>query len=411
MTSKSGMAIFLLLTFGGVAIAGATDADGVAARTGKFLSLHYGSVKPEWMVEAAECVDMMLFSANVQVIVPQAVREANPDALCLGYLNALDFDGRRDGRNLETPGMRKEWHEINQREDWFLHDEKGERVLVYMHTGTRERYGIDRTNPELQRYLAEKAKEIVDAGYDGVFLDNFGLELLFLRKDKYSGRPAGMTNARWQEGGRALLAAIKQAVGEDKVLIYNGLHGGSSRKLSSYQTEGVPTFEAAIQMAEVCDGGMWEGYFGYGGLSLSESNLRRIVDTFVAYNKLNKVTVALASGKSEQDAKTRFCLYLLSLDGEHAYFSYVPNYKRVDWYPIFDIDIGKPAADYEMQDGIATRLFEKGFVAVNATEEKATVSLPQRYKNGLGEEVEKLTLPPKSGEILFDLSVEIELPE
>ena len=40
---------------------------------------------------------------------------------------------------------------------------------------------------QLQSYLAEKAKEVVDAGYGGVFLDNFGLELLFRRKDKYSG--------------------------------------------------------------------------------------------------------------------------------------------------------------------------------------------------------------------------------
>ncbi len=44
-----------------------------------------GRVEEEWMAKAAKRVDMMLLSANVQVTVPQAVREANPDTLCLGY--------------------------------------------------------------------------------------------------------------------------------------------------------------------------------------------------------------------------------------------------------------------------------------------------------------------------------------
>lgn len=377
-------------------------------RTGKFLSLHYGRVETALMVEAAQRVDMMLFSTNVQVTVPRAVREANPEILCLGYLNTLDFDGKDGGRLLETPRMRAEWHDINCKEDWFLHDEKGQRILCYMHTGARERYAIDRTNPQLQRYLAEKAREIVAAGYDGVFLDNFGLELLFRRKDKYSGFPAGMTNALWQEGGRALLAAIKQAIGKDKLVIYNGLHGGASRQRSSFQTDGVSSFEAAMQSAEVCDGGMWEGYFGWSGLSLNEADLRRTVDTFAAYNKRNKVTVALATGESGRDAQTLFCLYLLSLDGDHAYFSYVPNYKRIRWYPIFDTDIGKPVADHQLQGGIAMRRFQKGIVLANATEQEATVTLPQPYQNRSAEKLDKFTLPPKSGEILFDLSVKVK---
>jgi hypothetical protein len=45
------------------------------SRTGKFLSLHYGSVKEKWMVEAAKRVDMMLFSANVQVTVRRIRRQ------------------------------------------------------------------------------------------------------------------------------------------------------------------------------------------------------------------------------------------------------------------------------------------------------------------------------------------------
>ncbi|MBM4047948.1 MAG: hypothetical protein FJ279_22840, partial [Planctomycetes bacterium] len=385
-------------------------------RTAKFLSLHFGRVETEWMVEAAKQVDMMLFSANIQVTVPPAVRAANPKALCLGYLNTLDLGPRA---SLES--MVKEWAEIDRKhEDWFLHDEKGQRILVYMHTGARDRYGLDRTNPGLQRYLAEKAKEIVVAGYDGVFLDNHTLELLFRRKDKYSGFPAGMTNARWQEGGRALLAAIKQAVGKDNppaatgaaragLVVYNGLHGGASRQRSSFQTEGLSPFEAAMQAAEVCDGGMWEDYFGSSGLT--ETTLRNAVDTLAAYNKRNKVTVALSTGESAREARTRFCLYLLSLDGDHAYFSYVPDYKRVRWYPVFDTDIGKPAADYELRDGVATRRFEKGFVAVNATERSRLVGMPQPYQNRYAEKLDELTLPPKSGEILSDLSLKIIPPE
>lgn len=378
-------------------------------RTGKFLSLHYGRVETEWMVEAAKRVDMMLFSASIQLTVPRAVREANPKALCLGYLNTLDFDGKDGGKHLDRPSMTAEWPEVNRKEDWFLHDDKGQRILCYLHDGYRERYAVDRTNPQLQRYLAGKAKEIVAAGYDGVFLDNFALELGFRRKDKYSGFPAGMTNARWQEGGRALLAAIKEAVGKDKLVVYNGLHGGASRQRSSFQTEGLSPFEAAMQAAEACDGGMWEGYFGWGGLT--ETTLRNTVDTIAAYNNRDKVTIALATGESQREANVRFCLYLLSLDGTRAYFSYVPNYKRIRWYPVFDTDLGKPAGDYELRDGVATRRFEKGFVLVNATDRAATVALPQPYQGRYAERLERAALPPKSGEILFDLSVKVEPPE
>ena len=356
------------------------------------------------MVEAAKHVDMMLFSANVTVTIPPAVRKANPDVLCLGYLNVLDFNGKNNGPYLATPGMKEDWPEINKKEDWFLHDENGERILVYIHNGARERYAIDCTNPELQRYMGEAAKEIVDNGYDGVFLDNFGLELLFRRTDKYTGFPADMTNMRWQDGGKNLIVAIKQALGEENPVIFNGLHGGYSTKRSSFQTEGISPFAAAMQAVENCDGGMWEGYFGWSGLSLDESVLQRTVDTLAVFNRLNKVTVALATGDSEHDAEVLFCLYLLSMDGDNAYFSYVPDYKRIKWYSIFDTDIDKPASDYELHDGIATRRFGKGLVAVNTREQEAVVALPKTYRNRLGDEVKELTLPPKSGEILFEVT-------
>jgi len=388
-------------------IAGKNAAAG--QRTGKFVSLHLGSVDTASVEEAARHVDMMIFSPNVTVSVPETVRTINPDVRCLGYINSLDFNGKGNGDYLSTPGMKADWPIINTHEDWFLHDENGERILVYLHTGARERYAIDRTHPGLQRYLAEKGKEIITAGYDGVFLDNFSLELLFRREDKYSGFPAGMTNTAWQEGGYELLSAMKEELTSEKLLVFNGVHGGSSHVRSSFQTEGLAPFDSAMRAADVCDGGMWEGYFGWGELNLSESRLSSTVNTLAAFNTRNKVTIACATGESDRDAKTLFCLYLLSLDGENAYFSYVPNYKRIRWYPVFDTDIGRPVAEYELHDGIATRRYENGFVSVNAKSQEVTIDLPGVFQNPLGENVEKLTLQPKSGEILFEESAKIEL--
>ncbi len=367
-------------------------------RTGRFLSLHYGKVDSKWIIEAARKVDIMILSANIQTKAPQILRKTNRKVLSLGYLNTLDFDGSDGGKHLELQTMTYEWATINNYEDWFLHDDKGNRILVYLHAGYKERYAIDRTNPNVQNYIARKAKEIVAAGYDGVFLDNFQLELLFRRKDKYSGFPAGMTNTRWQIGGVELLKAIKKAIGDGKIVIYNGLHEGWGRKLSQYQSEGISPFDSAMMMAEICDGAMWEGYFAG---KLNDVTLRHAVETIAAYNKLGKITVALATGNSEDEAKLKLSLYLLSLYGEQAYFSYVPDYKHIRWYKIFDIDIGKPLGAYVLHDGCATRQFEKGIVIINLSEQNKVIR-PYRFCHTLhGKGSNEISLPPKSAEILY----------
>jgi hypothetical protein len=94
----------------------------------------------------------------------------------------------------------------------------------------------------------------------------------------------------------------------------------------------------------------------------------------------------------------------MAKEGNHACFFYASAYKMANqktWYPFYDADLGEPKGDYEARDGGFLRVFSRGCVAVNPTDKPVTLSLPQPYTTLAGQELVKLSLPPKRGAVLL----------
>ncbi|MBM4044362.1 MAG: hypothetical protein FJ279_04545 [Planctomycetes bacterium] len=89
-----------------------------SSRTGKFLSLHFGRVETEWMVEAAKQVDMMLFSAN-----NDWDQRDEGEILLNGHRVDLPISKASNGRDHEFPPhpVPVEWLRPGANEVKFLH--------------------------------------------------------------------------------------------------------------------------------------------------------------------------------------------------------------------------------------------------------------------------------------------------
>lgn len=149
-------------------------------RTAQFFSVSFGSkYTDDDFRRMAEKLDLLILDALNYPRPPAILKRTNPNIKVLGYRDCFDakdlsqYAGRKLTPGGKTERMLREWQRADAA-DWFYHDEQGQRVKVYLNKADN-RYGLDIGKPEVREYLAARTREIVDAGYDGVFLDNVGV--------------------------------------------------------------------------------------------------------------------------------------------------------------------------------------------------------------------------------------------
>ncbi|HBA67255.1 MAG TPA: hypothetical protein DCZ48_13960 [Methylococcaceae bacterium] len=119
-------------------------------------------------------------------------------------------------------------------------------------------------------------------------------------------------------------------------------------------------------------------------------------------------------GKSNDFQRLRYGLAsCLMNDGFFSYTDESQGYSSVPWFDEFDVDLGKPVDPPPMaawKDGIYRRLFERGLVLVNPTNQNKVVTIEAGFRriNGKqapninnGKPVNTITLSPKDGIILI----------
>ncbi len=361
-------------------------------RTARFFSVSFGSkYTDDDFRRMAEKLDLLIIDPFSFRQVPRVLKETNPDITVLGYCNTFDMIdlSRFEGRDL-TPGgkterMLREWHKADAK-DWFYRDEQGQRVNVYLNKGN-DRYGLDIGKPEVRAFLAAKAKDIVDRGYDGVFLDNVGVRYPYGYGigSWVSAVPKGLTERKWWDDSILMLRAIKRAVG-DRISAFNQVRGYNP--------------EVSLEFTAEADGAMDETWLSDG--NFKPRQWRQDVSLIQRLNKLNEYTLPIAQGVSEQAAKALFASYLLAKDGDHAYFAYGPyNFTKWEWFSFYDANLGKPLDDYTNEGDVYQRRYERGIVLVNISKSPQTVTLPTQYQTETGEKVNSIQLPERSGELLY----------
>jgi hypothetical protein len=364
------------------------------SRTGRFFAILPGvGYTAKDFTAVADRYDLVVLDPTNYPAVPKRLKDRRPDLKVLGYLDVFclrdvseeEPPPERDARRGAGAAFKRRaaiWREA-QMERYLYHDERGDRIRVFMHEPDKGTlYAFDRGKREVREYLARRAKEIAEAGYDGVYLD--GLEVRYPFDYGIgrwvSARPPGLDAARWRKDTQALLGEIAKAVGPGRTAVAGPISGRHAEASREYAAAGGGGFAD-----NWLNGGQTEGKRLVAEIGLAAG--------LVADGKM----VLLETDVQDRKAvESLYAAYLMTVGkGSICYFS------AGAWQVYFDADLGSPFSDRKDEgDGIWSRRFSRGQVLVNAGRGERTIGLGRRCISTDDRLVDEVTLMPGQGVIL-----------
>ena len=296
------------------------------------------------------------------------IKALNPEAKMLYYWNLLldyplyEASSKREG----DPS-------------WFIHDTDGN--LDKKRSGPNGLNKYDLSNENWRHWWVSVAKDMLERGaMDGVFIDALPQVAL---------KPAGNMQLWGEEKYSAIehgigetLVELKQAIGPDTIVIYNGIrsvpggweHGGM--KYLEY-ADGViiEHFNAILsqepaQIAEDIERMTRAGKDG-------KIVILKAFPGFLWIDK-EKMKMPLAEKQKLSRQRIEFPLaaFLIAAQ-EHSYFNYTWGYRAehgaFDWYPEFDRRLGPPLGDATRDGYIYRREFEFASVYLDIESKQAKI--------------------------------------
>lgn len=278
---------------------------------------------------------------------------------------------------------------------------------------------LDVRNREYREYLVQHVAANVERfGTDGVAFDTTLASL-----DRPS-RPAasryldgGKLAGQWPEATLTLLQAVKQALGPNRYVLFNGLfHNTWAGRLSQQAglLKGVDA--AAVEFfgrnVHVPDGKVYESApfntFVYDYVELLRQHPDKIIPVFARSPRY----VYLDYEEDYRIQRYCLCSFLLAMTplSTYKYHSHFQtNYHApgrtygMSYYADYDLDVGDPVGQAFEEDGIYQRRFTKAWVAVAPMhQEGRSVRLSRRCFSPEGEVYEgTVQMPPATGMILL----------
>ncbi|WP_299668817.1 putative glycoside hydrolase [uncultured Polaribacter sp.] len=289
------------------------------------------------------------------------LKKLSPNIKVIFYWNAF----------LDYP-MYKAHNVYNNHPEWWLRKKDGELDFKNKHI---KRY--DLSNSELRKWWVETAKkEIVNGATDGVFMDAF-IQVASKANTELWGQEK--YNAI-QQGLKDLIKETRKALGDDKLIVYNGIRS-------------TPNTNTGNNFPEHTDAVMIE-HFGIIKSNSKESMLKDIQEMEKAgkmgkivvfkgwpgYTWIDKDFMAKPLKEKQKISKKNITFPLASfLAGaqENSYFIYNWGYRfihgAIDWYPEFDKPLGKPLHEMKISGWELTRDFEHAAIWVNLETKKAKI--------------------------------------
>lgn len=289
------------------------------------------------------------------------LKELNPNMKVIFYWNSfLDYK------------MYRAYETYQEHPKWWLRKTNGE--LDFKNPGLK-RY--DLSNPKVRDWWTDVAKNnIVGKSTDGVFMDAFiqvtsPNNIKLWGKEKYDAIQGGLKD---------LIKETREKLGNDKLIIYNGIRSTPDRNVGNDYPD-----HTDVVMIE---------HFGIIKSTSKESMLTDIQEMEKA-GKSGKIVVFKAwpgfawidkefmakSLKAKRAISRKNITFPLAafLAGaqEHSYFIYNWGYRMemgcLDWYPEFDRPLGKPIHDMVIDGWELTRKYEHASVWVNLETKEAKI--------------------------------------
>lgn len=289
------------------------------------------------------------------------LKKLNPEMKVIFYWNAfLDY------------ALYDAHEEYNKHPEWWLTKLDGQPDLKQ---GRIKRY--DLSNEEVRAWWTSVAKKaVVNGSTDGVFMDAFNQvmhpsNVKLWGQEKYDAI---------QQGLASLVQETRESIGEDKLIIYNGIRSTPS----SYVGDEFPEYTDALMLE----------HFAHFNSRTKECMLQDIIETEKAGKNGKIVFFKAWPGFSWLDAEwmnkpieekrieaqknLEFALaaYLVAAQ-EFSFFTYNWGYRLeygcLEWYPEFDRPLGKPLGDMTKKGWILSREFEHVSVWINLESKVAKI--------------------------------------
>jgi len=265
---------------------------------------------------------------------------------------------------LGLPIEKLDWVKKNHPE-WLLYTKDGEIAKYWFGKAFMCNIAVK----SFQDYLINKAKEYLERGFTGVFLDDVHPEIKYLGGGLYDTPVYDETKyGRWIDALVHFMNRLKNETSAS--LIYNAGWDPPSPELMS-----------------VVDGVMLEGHPGtWKGNPWKNpqyyyrpwSDILRVSIVAQKYAKEGKIVVALSYGDNESIYEYTYAAVRLF---DFYYWITTPIINRTLNAEVLNIDLGNPLGDYELEGGVYYRIYDRGLVAINpySKEYTAEIKVPSNW--------------------------------
>ncbi|GAB6162478.1 hypothetical protein JCM12298_16370 [Desulfothermus naphthae] len=258
-----------------------------------------------------------------------------------------------------------DWDYVTQHEEWFWHNEKGERV----YSRNDGKYLMNISNKSFREYWKHSILKQIKAGnYQGVFLDSANIGLLQWEASHLDPRLARTSarNRKFKElGGKSWKETYKEFMKDLTVFLEKNGYA------TIPNTCGLFTTWDDTDYYTTASGAFIEGAFD----TKNSNDWKMAMDRTLRLIKRDKIVIFQSYLKSNEDIRKR--MYYLScyllIKGNYCYLMYFHR-GCLSWYPEFDIKLGCPKKkiilslrDIQIRDGIYKREYENGEVWVNVS--------------------------------------------
>ncbi|MBN1505024.1 MAG: hypothetical protein JW952_08180 [Candidatus Eisenbacteria bacterium] len=294
--------------------------------------------------------------------------------------------------------MPDDWAVIDSHEDWFLHSSpvpsSGTRIPLsspYPHL-----YYMDVASQGWRDFVVGRYAASLSAtpAADGVFLDGVMLPAEYenLLGSAYPGYDADT----YQSHGLDFIYAVKDAAAGKLVVVNSELSKAFTLAADGALAEGFVHFGGRRNDEQIPEY-QWLKHLALIGDRDFDGRLLLVGSGSLDSTLASMVEYCYASFLLGYNQHTRSCFYWHSnADG---------GYSKVNWFPVWEMDIGDPVGGYYESDGVYRREFTGGTVVVNPNDSGApvTLNLDGAYVDCSGNMVSFLTLPNKTGAVLRSL--------
>jgi len=291
----------------------------------------------------------------------QQLKKLNPDMKVIFYWNTfLDY------------AMYKAHEEYGKHPEWWLRTKDGDLDLK---NNSLKRY--DLSNPAVRQWWTTVASEAVNKGSaDGIFMDAFPQithkrNIALWGQEKYDAI---------QQGLRDIIKETRQKIGEDKLIVYNGIRS-------------TPSWKADYDFPDYTDAAMIE-HFGEFQSTSKECMLRDIQEMEKAckngkivvfkgwpgFTFTDRKAMRKPLAEKREIAKKNLLFPLAAFlvgTQENSYFVYNWGYRMdngcLEWYPEFDKPLGEPLGDMVRDGWTLSRQFKHASVWVDLAERRAKI--------------------------------------